>query len=434
MIDVDAVALDPEADREDEEPFPSPFRSPVTLDVVMDDVVMEARVEVVFSTEVVGEDADDVVDDVSATTVACSPTGGSALSPVPQPSEPRPAAAIPTSVHNQPRCAIADSVEPLSRGPSYGDGMTLDDLLLNDAVGNTPLVPLTKLVPEGYGQVFVKLESGNPTGSYKDRMAVAVVRGAIERGDVSPGDRLVEYTGGSTGTALAFVCARVGLRFCAVSSDAFSEVKLRSMVALGAEVVVEPSHGNGITPELIARMRNRASALAAEDGSHYADQFGSPDVRSGYTSMGTEIARQTGGRVDVLCAGVGTGGALMGTVDGLDAAGLSVDVVALEPKQSPLLTTGFGGAHRVEGVGIGFEPPFIDRNRIGEIRTVDESDAFAMARALAREEGLLCGTSTGMNVRAAIDLAGELGPEAVVVTLGCDNGAKYLAGIPFATS
>ncbi len=203
--------------------------------------------------------------------------------------------------------------------------MPLDDPLLSESVGSTPLVRLRTMVPEGFGQVWVKLESANPTGSYKDRMAVAVVRGALERGDVSPGDRLVEYTGGSTGTALAFVSARAGLRFCAVSSDAFSDVKLRSMAAYGAEVIVEESHGGGITPELIARMRDRAYALAAEPGSFYADQFGSPDVRAGYAPMGVEIADQLDGRIDVICAGVGTGGALMGSVDGLESAGVSCE-------------------------------------------------------------------------------------------------------------
>ncbi len=301
------------------------------------------------------------------------------------------------------------------------------DPLLGEAVGNTPLVQLDRVVPEGSATVLLKLESGNPTGSYKDRMAVSVVGGALRRGDVQPGDRLVEYTGGSTGMALAFACARTGLRFVAVSSDAFSEIKLRSMAAYGAEVIVEPSDGT-ITPELIARMRDRAHSLAQEPGSFYADQFGSPDVRRGYAPMGHEIAAQANGRIDVMCAGVGTGGALMGAVDGLLDHGVDCDVIALEPAQSPLLTTGVGGPHRVEGVGIGFEPPFVDRSRCTDIRTVDEEAARAMARRLAAEEGLLCGTSTGLNVCGAIELARELGPGGVIVTLGCDSGTKYLTG------
>jgi cysteine synthase A len=296
------------------------------------------------------------------------------------------------------------------------------------AIGRTPLVPLTRLVPEGSGEVWLKLESGNPTGSYKDRMAVSVVFAALARGDVEPGGRIVEYTGGSTGTALAFVAALAGLRFTAVSSDAFSEIKLRSMRAYGARVVIEPSDEGMITPELIERMRDRAYALAAEPGSFYADQFGSPDVLAGYRPMGREIAEQMGYTVDVLCGAVGTGAALMGTAGGLADAGLKSDVIALEPLQSPLLTTGVGGRHRVEGVGVGFEPPFLDRERCFDIRAIDQEEAFAMCRRLSSEEGLLCGASTGLNVVAALQMAEERGPDARVVTFGCDSGTKYLAG------
>lgn len=313
------------------------------------------------------------------------------------------------------------------------------DEFLQTAIGNTPLVHLEQVVPEGCGQVWLKLEAGNPTGSYKDRMALSVIGRALERGDVVPGDRVVEYTGGSTGTALAFVAARAGLRMVAVSSDAFAAVKLRSMRAYGAEVIVEPSDGGNITPELIARMRDRAAALATEPGSFYADQFGSPDVPAGYQSLGAEISATltavTDGRLDVICAGVGTGGALMGTVAGLAQNGFEPEVVALEPSQSPLLTTGTGGPHRVEGIGVGFEPPFLDRERCHDIRTIDQDDAMAMCRRLAAEEGLLCGTSTGLNVCAAVELAAERGPDAIVVTFGCDNGSKYLgAEGPWASS
>lgn len=305
------------------------------------------------------------------------------------------------------------------------------DTFLANAIGHTPLVRLERVVPAGCGQVLLKLESGNPTGSYKDRMAVSVIGRAMERGDLKAGERVVEYTGGSTGTALALVAARCGLRMLAVSSDAFADVKLRSMRAHGAEVIVEPSEGGAITPELIARMRERAYALGAEPGSFYADQFGSPDVRAGYRPMGAEIAQQADGGVDVLCAGVGTGGALMGAMDGLVDAGITPDVVALEPLQSPLLTTGTGGPHRVEGIGVGFEPPFLERDRCADIRTVDQDDATAMSRRLAAEEGLLCGTSTGLNVVAAIELARERGSGSTIVTLGCDHGSKYLADGPF---
>ena len=312
-------------------------------------------------------------------------------------------------------------------GPPRFGSVYITDPLLSVSVGGTPLVRLTKIVPDGSGTVWLKMESGNPTGSYKDRMAVAVLGRAIERGDVKPGDRVVEFTAGSTGTALAFVAARLDLNFVAVSSDAFSEEKLHSMRAYGAEVIIEASEDGAITPELIARMKARAQELASEDGCFYTDQFGSPDVLLGYEPMGAEIADQTGGAIDVICAGGGTGGALMGAVQGLDRKGIRPNVIALEPAQSPLLTTGVGGPHRVEGIGVGFEPPFLDRTRCTEIRTVDEALATEMCRRLAAEEGLLCGTSTGLNVCAAIELAAELGPSSSVVTFACDSGLKYLS-------
>lgn len=306
--------------------------------------------------------------------------------------------------------------------------------VLEASVGDTPLIPLQRVVPAGAGQVWLKLEGVNPTGSYKDRMAVSVVERAIARGDLEAGQTMVEYTGGSTGTALAFVAAALGLKFIAVSSDAYAPTKLRSIAAFGAEVIIEPSDGGAITPELIGRMRDRAMEIASQPGVFYTDQFGSPDVRVGYEPMGTEIADQLDGELTVLCAGVGTGGALMGTVDGLSGRGVEPDVVALEPAQSPFLTTGVGGPHRIEGIGVGFEPPFLDRARCTDIRTVDQEDAMAMARRLAAEEGVLCGTSTGCNVVAAIELAAERGPGTNIVTFGCDTGAKYLDGDLFPTT
>jgi len=296
------------------------------------------------------------------------------------------------------------------------------------AIGNTPLIRLHGFEPENGAEIWLKLETGNPTGSYKDRMAVAVLGQALQRGELKPGDRVVEYTGGSTGTALAFVSAVLGLRFTAVFSDAFSESKRLAMEAFGAEVLVEPSDGGRITPDLIARMKARAYALAKEPGSYYADQFGSRDVRAGYEPMGREIAACLGTEIDVLVASVGTGAALMGTADGLIAVGAHPLVVALEPLQSPYLTTGKGGPHRVEGIGVGFAPPFLDRERLHGIRAIDEERAFTMCRRLAREAGVFCGGSTGLNVAAAIELASEVGPGKRIVTIGCDSGIKYLSG------
>jgi len=204
------------------------------------------------------------------------------------------------------------------------------------AIGNTPLIKLEKVVPKNCAEIWLKLEGGNPTGSYKDRMAVSVLTRANKRGDVLPGDRVVEYTGGSTGTSLAFVSAVLNLKFVAVFSDAFSDSKRLAMQAFGAEVLIEKSENGMITPDLIQRMKQRAYALAGQPGTYYVDQFGSPDVRAGYIPMGQEIASQLSDDMDVLCSAVGTGAALMGCVDGLNSSGRHPDIYAFEPLQSPL--------------------------------------------------------------------------------------------------
>ena len=274
----------------------------------------------------------------------------------------------------------------------------------------------------------MKLEGGNPTGSYKDRMAISVLLAALARGDVSPGDTVVEFTGGSTRTALAFVSGVMGLKFIAVFSDAFSESKQQAMEAFGAKVLVEKSVDGNITHELAERMKQRALTLAEQPSHYYADQFGSPDVRQRYVPMGQEIARSLDGDFDVFCAAVGTGAAMMGTLDGMHGCGVKPKVIALEPTQSPLLTTGKSGAHKVEGIAVFPEPPFLDRSVLSEIRTVDQDKGFEMCRRLARKEGIFGGGSTGLNVCAAIELAVELGSGNRVVTFGCDNGVKYLGG------
>ena len=299
------------------------------------------------------------------------------------------------------------------------------DFYLEHAIGGTPIVQLKNLAPSS-GQVWVKIESGNPTGSYKDRMAYGVVKNAFARGDLKTGDRMVEYTGGSTGTALAYVAARCGIKFIAVSSDAFAQSKLDAMRDCGAEVIVIPSEERKITPELIAAMKQKAYEIAEAPNTFYADQFGSPDVIEGYVPVGQEIVEQIGADIDVFCAAVGTGGAFMGTTKGLNQAGQTPDLVALEPLQSPFLTTGQGGAHRIEGIGLGFTPPFLNLDRCDEIRAIDENEAIEMCKRLAAEEGIFCGPSTGLNVTAALEIAIERGPDSVIVTLGCDHGSKYV--------
>ena len=248
------------------------------------------------------------------------------------------------------------------------------------------------------------------------------------RGELRTGNTIVEFTGGSTGNALAFVSGILGLKFTAVFSDAFSYSKQQAMEAFGATVLVEKSVSGTITHELAERMKKRAYALAKKPGHFYANQFGSPDVRSGYVPMGEEIAAAMDGAFDVFCAAVGTGAAMMGTLDGLHKMGVHPDVVALEPTESQLLTTGVSGAHKVEGIAVFPEPPFLERSVLKEILTIGQDRAFELCRRLAKEKAIFCGGSTGMNVCASIDLAVELGRGCKIVTLGCDNGLKYLGG------
>lgn len=297
-----------------------------------------------------------------------------------------------------------------------------------DAIGNTPAVRLRRVVDDRCADVVVKLEYYNPTGSYKDRMALAMIEGAVKRGTLKPGMRVVEYTGGSTGSSLALVCAVKGFRFSPVTSDAFALEKTKTMRALGAQPILVPSGDGKVRPELFTRMRAEVDRLLAEGGSFWTDQFHNADALDGYRGIGRELAEQTGGSLDVFCGAVGTAGMLVGVSRALKDAGCRARIVALEPSTSPALTAGHGGAHHVEGIGVGYVPPHLERDDYDEARAVDEEEACAMARRLAREEGIFAGTSTGLNVAGAVRLARELGPGHTVATVAVDTGLKYLAG------
>jgi cysteine synthase A len=303
-----------------------------------------------------------------------------------------------------------------------------------ETIGNTPAVRLRKVVPAGAADIVLKLEFFNPTGSYKDRMALAMIEGAEERGALRPGMRVIEYTGGSTGSSLAMVCAVKGYRFAPLSSDAWSEEKLKTMRALGADLQLLPSEGGKITPELIQRLRAEAERQAQAQDVFFTSQFHNQDALSGYEAIGRELLAQTDGRIDAFCGGVGTGGMLAGVSRALRQAGCAARIVALEPASAAFLTTGQGGPHRVEGVGVGFLPPHVAHDVYDEARAIEESEAREMARRLAREEGMLVGTSSGMNVAAAVKLACELGPGRTVATVAVDTGLKYLAGDLFSPS
>ena len=295
-------------------------------------------------------------------------------------------------------------------------------------IGRTPVVRLGRVVPADAATVYVKLEYLNPTGSHKDRMALAMIEEAERRGDLKRGMTVVEYTGGNTGSSLAFVCALKGYRFKVVSSDAFAAAKLRTMRAFGAELEILPSAGGKITPDLIPRMMDRARAIAAEPQTYYTNQIHNRDSLVGYAGIGRELLAQVPEGIDGFAAAVGGAGMLMGVAGVLRASRPSTRIVALEPASSPLLSAGRTGSHRVEGIGIGVVPPLLDTALYNEARAIDEADARDMCRRLAREEGILAGTSSGMNVVGALALARELGAGKVVATVACDSGLKYLDG------
>jgi cysteine synthase A len=297
-----------------------------------------------------------------------------------------------------------------------------------NTIGNTPVVRLSKIVPPDSAEVLVKLEYFNPTGSYKDRMALAMIEEAEQRGDLRPGMTVVEYTGGSTGSSLAFVCAVKGYPFKVVSSDAFAREKLATMRAFGADLTIVPSVGGKITPELVRRMIDEARKIAEANHGYWTNQLHNVDSTKGYEQIGWELLKQVDRPIAAFCGGVGTAGMLIGVSRALRSANPAARIVALEPAGSPFLTAGVAGAHRVEGIGVGFAPPMLTKAIYDEARAIDEQEARQMARRLAREEGIFAGTSSGLNVVAALQLARELGPGNTVATVAVDTGLKYLAG------
>jgi len=295
------------------------------------------------------------------------------------------------------------------------------------AIGNTPLVQLRRIVPPGSARVVAKLESANPTGSMKDRMARAAIAGAVADGRLSPGATVVEYTGGTTGISLALVCAALGHRLEIVFGDAFSEEKALTMRAFGANVTVVPSRDGRITEALIQEMIRVAGEISRRPGHWWCDQLNNHDAVAGYHALGEELWRQTGGHVDAFVQSVGSAHSIHGTARALRGHRPELQVFAVEPAESAVLSGGPSGAHLIEGIGIGFVPPLWHRDEVDAILGVSTAEAKAMTRRLAREEGILGGTSTGANVAAALRVAERLGPAATVATIVCDSGLRYLS-------
>jgi cysteine synthase len=295
------------------------------------------------------------------------------------------------------------------------------------AIGNTSMVRLRKVVPPNHADIFVKLEWENPTGSMKDRMALAVISQAEEDGRLRPGDTVVEYTGGSTGASLALVCAAKGYRLKIVTSDAFSREKRDHMAALGAELTIVQSEGGLTTRKLILEMIETARKLSGEPHTYWIDQLNNQDSIAGYYSLGEEIWSQTKGEIDAFVHSAGAAASSRGVATVLKRYKPDVKIFVVEPAESSVLSGGQAGAHRIEGIGIGRVPPLLEPTLVDEFLPVSTDDAETMARRLAREEALFAGTSSGGNVVAAVQVAERLGPGAKVVTLMVDSGLKYLS-------
>ena len=296
-----------------------------------------------------------------------------------------------------------------------------------DAIGNTPLVQLRKVVPHGSAKVFAKLEFANPTGSMKDRVAKAMVDAAEADGRLKPGGTVVEYTAGTTGISLALVCAAKGYGLRIVFSDAFSDDKRVAMQAFGARVQDVKSDNKKITQKLIKKMVETARRVGEQPGHWYCNQLSNRDGARSYHQLGEEIWRQTEGRIDAFVQVVGTAHSIHGVTESLWKHKRDVRIAAVEPSESAVLSGRPTGSHMIEGIGIGYVPPLWNPKLVDEIITVSTDEAKGMARRLAREEALLVGTSSGANVVASLKVAERLGPDAAVVTLMIDSGLRYLS-------
>jgi cysteine synthase A len=303
-----------------------------------------------------------------------------------------------------------------------------------DSIGRTRLIPLQHMVPHKSARIMVKLEYENPTGSMKDRMALAMVEAAEADGRLRPGGSVVEYTGGSTGVSLAFVCAAKRIPLQIVTSEASSQEKRDHMKALGAQLTMVPSPTGGTTKALILEMIETARRLASAPGSYWTDQLNNTDQLSSYERMGEEIWEQASGRVSAFVQSVGTAGSLRGISTRLRAHDGAVHIVAIEPEESAVMSGKPSGSHKIEGAGAGFIVPLWTATLADEIQTISTQNAMVTARRLVREEGIFAGTSTGANVAVALRVADRLGPDHTVVTVAVDSGMKYLSTALYAST
>ena len=298
-----------------------------------------------------------------------------------------------------------------------------------EAIGNTPVVRLRRCAPPNGAELWLKLENRNPTGSMKDRMALAMLEGAERDGLISPGDTVVEYTGGSTGPALALVCRAKGYRALIVIADCFTEERIQLMKALGAQIELIQSV-EGPPKVNIQNMVDRAAELSAEPGHYATDQFNNPYIIPNHRDqLGREIWEQTEGRVTAFCHGMGTASSLLGVSEALKPHGVFIQ--GHEPASSAAISGGTPGPFLIQG-WTGLVMPHWDPEKVDQLEPIPDDEAVEMTRRLARDEGIFAGISTGANVVGAHRLAERLGPDAVIVTLAVDSGFKYMTVSPYA--
>jgi cysteine synthase A len=290
-------------------------------------------------------------------------------------------------------------------------------------VGNTPLVRLRHVTPEGGAQVWAKCEHLNPGGSVKDRIALAMIESAERTGRVKAGDTIVEPTSGNTGIGLALVCARKGLKLVLTMPESMSLERRALLEAYGVEIVLTPAE------RVMAGAIEAAQDIVRERGAFMPGQFDNPDnpgVHRVHTAREI-LAAFEGETIDAFVASVGTGGTVSGVGQALREKHAALRVVAVEPASSPVISGGDPGPTKIQGIGAGFVPSNYHGSVVHEVRLVSDRDAYEMKKQLAQREGLLVGISSGANVHVAAEIARELGPDKTVVTVLCDTGERYFS-------